>query len=167
MKVNELLGEGHTWDMNLPSNTARAQAGMDREARDVKRREHEAEWEQEQRVTRGGESREAGTWYITINGKVWARNGEPVAFNGKKHANAAGLTILKRKPDAVVKITTNPQHSVTESASAGGTSAANVGVGAVYQNTSPKKQKPTDNALNMKTPKGKGNLLTGGSCAKR
>jgi len=44
-----------------------------------------------------------------------------------------------------------------ESATAGATSAGNVGVGAVYKNKPPKKQKPTDNALDGD------NLMTGGS----
>jgi hypothetical protein len=51
---------------------------------------------------------------------------------------------------------------VTESATAGATSAANVGVGAVYKNKPPKQPKNKDgtakNALDMNA-----NLLTGGS----
>lgn len=47
--------------------------------------------------------------------------------------------------------------SVAESATAGATSAGNVGVGAVYKNKKPKMQKPTDNALDGD------NLMTGGS----
>ena len=48
---------------------------------------------------------------------------------------------------------------ILESATAGATSAANVGVGAVYKNKRAKKQKPGTNALDMKGV----NLLTGGS----
>ena len=52
--------------------------------------------------------------------------------------------------------------NVAETATAGGTSAANVGIGAVYKNKPPKQPKNKDgtakNALDMNT-----NLLTGGS----
>lgn len=49
------------------------------------------------------------------------------------------------------------KHGVAETATAGGTSAGNVGVGAVYKNKKPKMQKPGTNALDGD------NLMTGGS----
>jgi hypothetical protein len=53
----------------------------------------------------------------------------------------------------------DPVKGVTETATAGSTSAGNVAVGAVYKNKKPKMQKPGTNALDMKG----GNLMTGGS----
>ena len=55
---------------------------------------------------------------------------------------------------------------IKETATAGGTSAANVGVGAVYSNKPPKQKKnkygTVVNALDMNT-----NLMTGGSIKRR
>lgn len=51
--------------------------------------------------------------------------------------------------------------SLSETATAGATTAANVSVGAIYKNKKPKMQKPGTNALDGD------NLLTGGSIVKR
>lgn len=62
--------------------------------RDFKRRELEAEWKREQELTK---QREGGHWYIRINGKIFKdRNGDPVMFNGKKHANAVAVKMMQK-----------------------------------------------------------------------
>lgn len=62
--------------------------------RDFKRRELEAEWKREQELTK---QREGGHWYIRINGKIFKdRNGDPVMFNGKSHANAVAVKMMQK-----------------------------------------------------------------------
>lgn len=55
----------------------------------TRQEEHDAEWQQEQRIAA---ERDAGTWYIRIDGKIFRdkHTKEPVAFNGKDHAIAVG-----------------------------------------------------------------------------
>ena len=74
----------------------------------------------------------------------------------KKAAHDYAATKHKGKPDHV-------KEDDGGGATAGSTSAAMVGVGAVYKNKRAKMQKPGTNALDMKG----GNLMTGGSIAKR
>ena len=71
------------------------ESSFDSYKRDFKRREHEAEWEREQEINR---QREGGHWYIRINGKIFKdRNGDPVLFNGKKHANAVAVKMMQKE----------------------------------------------------------------------
>ncbi len=75
----------------------REQEYMDQSKRDFKRRELDAEWEIEQRLERERQQREGGAWYIRINGKIFKdRNGDPVIFNGKKHANAVAVKMMQK-----------------------------------------------------------------------
>jgi hypothetical protein len=87
---------------------------------------------------------------VHIDGKKWK------TFGSKKHAQN-----VARKLQGTGKFATI-QKSITETATAGGTSAANVGVGAVYKNKPVKQPKNKDgtakNAVDMNV-----NLLTGGS----
>lgn len=70
------------------------ESSFDSYKRDFKRREHEAEWEREQEINR---QREGGHWYIRINGKIFKdRNGDPVMFNGKSHANAVAVKMMQK-----------------------------------------------------------------------
>ncbi len=70
---------------------------IEQEKRNFKRREHEAEWEREQELDRQRKEQEGGTWYIRINGKIFKdRNGDPVMFNGKKHANAVAVKMMQK-----------------------------------------------------------------------
>jgi hypothetical protein len=90
-----------------------------------------------------------------------AKKGETPA--GPEVAKAAkGMSKKAAKDYASTKHKGKPEH-VGENATAGSTSAANVAVGAVYKNKRPKMQKPGTNALDIKG----GNLMTGGSIAKR
>jgi hypothetical protein len=73
---------------------------------------------------------------------------------------AKGMSKKAAKDYASTKHKGLPKH-VGETATAGGTSAANVGVGPVYKNKKPKMQKPGTNALDGD------NLMTGGSLVKR
>ena len=70
----------------------------DKDKRDFKRREHEAEWEIEKRLSQKRAEQEAGTWYIRINGKIFKdkATGEPAKFNGKKHANAVAVKMMQK-----------------------------------------------------------------------
>lgn len=83
---------------------------------------------------------------VHINGKKWK------SFGSHSHAS----NVAKKIKGATV------HKSIGESATAGGTSAANVGVGAVYKNKPVKQPKNKDgtakNAVDMNV-----NLLTGGS----
>jgi hypothetical protein len=83
---------------------------------------------------------------VHINGRKWK------TFGSHSHAS----NVAKKIKGATV------HKSIGESATAGGTSAANVGVGAVYKNKPVKQPKNKDgtakNAVDMNV-----NLLTGGS----
>ena len=83
---------------------------------------------------------------VHINGRKWK------TFGSHSHAS----NVAKKIKGATV------HKSLEESATAGATSAANVGVGAVYKNKPPKQPKNKDgtakNALDMDA-----NLMTGGS----
>ena len=83
---------------------------------------------------------------VHINGRKWK------SFGSHSHAS----NVAKKIKGATV------HKSIGESATAGGTSAANVGVGAVYKNKPVKQPKNKDgtakNAVDMNV-----NLLTGGS----
>jgi hypothetical protein len=83
---------------------------------------------------------------VHINGKKWK------TFGSQSHAS----NVAKKIKGATV------HKSIPESATAGATSAANVGVGAVYKNKPVKQPKNKDgtakNAVDMNV-----NLLTGGS----
>lgn len=70
---------------------------MDFDRRDFKRREHEAEWEQEKAYSEKLAARDAGTWYIRINGKILKdKQGQPYTFRGKAAANRAAVTMMAK-----------------------------------------------------------------------
>jgi len=141
------------------------QRQMDYEKRAFKRAElqhelgHEDDPNFERNFRQQQIDRDRGPWYIKINGKLLRSKGEIKSFDWKRGANNYALAIQKNKPELQGKIflTKRAEDDVTETATAGSTSAANVSVGAVYPNESPKMQKPTDNALDSD------NLMTGGS----
>ena len=120
-------------------------SGMDGSyKRDFKRRELEHEL-----------GHETNNYAVAINGKAWK------VFATRSHAEAVARKIQMKDPSKKVSVheTGSP---VTESATAGATSAGNVAVGAVYKNKPAKQAKNKDgtakNALDMKA-----NLMTGGS----
>ena len=75
--------------------------------------------------------RDRGPWYIRIDGIIYKQKGVPKEFDWKNGANNYALAMLKNKPELTdkIRLTKNPtdQQSVAESASAGATSAANIG----------------------------------------
>lgn len=116
MNLNQLfvLKEAQTRNPDLmsPGDYDRYQQDqMDYNKRDFKRREHEAEWEQEQAYSKQLAARDAGTWYVRINGKIVKdKQGNPYTFNGKAAANKAAVT-MQAKPFNKGKqfmLTTNP-----------------------------------------------------------
>jgi hypothetical protein len=84
---------------------------MDYNKRDFKRREHEAEWEQEKAYSAKLAAQQAGPWYVRIDGKIVKdRQGNPYTFNSKAAVNKAALT-MQAKPfnqGKKVMLTTNP-----------------------------------------------------------
>jgi hypothetical protein len=115
----------------------------DQGKREFKRREMEHEL-----------GHETNNYAVAIDGKTWK------VFATKSHAEAVARSLQNKGKKASVHET---GASISESASDGATNAANMGVGAVYNNKPPKQPKNKDgtakNALDMKST----NLLTGGS----
>jgi len=54
-------------------------------------------------------SREEGTWYLFIDGKLWTSGGKPKAFQGRKEANKVGLAVSKKYPEKKVTLSPNPK----------------------------------------------------------
>jgi hypothetical protein len=88
---------------------------------------------------------------VHIDGRKWK------TFGSHSHASNVARKLQSNGKKATV------HKSIDESATDGATNAANMGVGAVYNNKPPKQPKNKDgtakNALDMKST----NLLTGGS----
>jgi len=82
---------------------------------------------------------------VHIDGRKWK------TFGSHSHASNVARKLQAKGKKATI------HKSIDETATAGGTSAGMVSVGAVHKNQSPKMQKPTDNALDGD------NLMTGGS----
>ena len=99
-------------DTMSPGNYDRYQQDqMDQGKRDFKRQEHEAEWEQEQAYSAKLAARDAGTWYIRLNGKIMKdKQGNPYSFQGKAAANKAALTMQAKlfNQGKEFMLTTNP-----------------------------------------------------------
>jgi hypothetical protein len=145
MKIRELLEGRHGYDdsgMSLsPGNDEGPDswdysAAHDRIGAGDPRRHRQHQYQQQVDVPHD----------VHINGKKWK------SFGSHSHAS----NVAKKIKGATV------HKSITETATAGGTSAANVGVGAVYKNKPVKQPKNKDgtakNAVDMNV-----NLLTGGS----
>ena len=84
---------------------------QEREKRAFKRKEHEAEWKRDQEIERRKKQTDSEEHHVYINGKVWKKDGKPVAFNGKRHANSAALSIQKKDPKKEVRLA---HHSYTK-----------------------------------------------------
>ena len=152
MKVKDLLGENWSRNPDMMSSgdyDRHQQNQMDHEKRDFKRQEMEHEL-----------GHETNNYAVSINGKTWK------VFGSHSHASAVARKIQMRDPSKKVSVHETGAE-ISESATAGATSAANVGVGAVYKNKPGKTPKNRDgtakNALDLKGT----NLLTGGSLVKR
>jgi hypothetical protein len=121
-------------------------AGMDGSShREFKRREMEHEL-----------GHETNNYAVSINGKTWK------VFGSRQEANRVSNAMERKYPDKKIGVHATGAE-ISESATLGATSAANVGVGAVYKNKPVKQPKNKDgtakNALDMKG----ANLLGGGS----
>ncbi len=118
----------------------------DQGKREFKRREMEHEL-----------GHETNNYAVAIDGKTWK------VFGSKSHAEAVARSLQNKGKKASVHETGAP---ISESATAGGTSAANVAIGPVYKNKPAKAAKNKDgtvkNAQDMDA-----NLLTGGSIKRR
>jgi hypothetical protein len=75
--------------------------------RAFKRREMEHELGHETRQA----ERDNEVHHVYINKKVWKKDGKPVAFASKRHAQAAGRTILNKDPSKTVHVV---HHSFTQ-----------------------------------------------------
>jgi hypothetical protein len=176
MKVTEILDEAYgrqyrSYHDELSSRDRDEQGAMDNYKRDFKRREmehelgHEDDPDFERKLRQQQMDRDRGPWYLRINGKIFKSQGQPKVFDWKKGANNYALAIIKNKPELQGKImlTKRAEDDLSETATAGSTSAANVAVGAVYKNKPAKTPKNKDgtakNAIDLKGT----NLLTGGS----
>ena len=99
-------------DTMSPNNYDRYQQDqMDQGKSDFKRREHEHEWEQEKAYSAKLSARDAGTWYIRLNGKlIRDKQGNPYSFRGKAAANKAALTMQAKlfNQGKEFMLTTNP-----------------------------------------------------------
>jgi len=150
MKISELLNEGHRdYDNN------RTGFG-NREKREFKHAELQHEL-----------GHETNNIAIAINGKTWKVvpcRGTADSKEEEKHLEQMKAWAENKSASSGKKWTVHLTGApVSESATAGATSAANVGVGAVYNNKPVKQPKNKDgtakNAVDMKGV----NLLTGGS----
>lgn len=99
---------------------------------------------------------ETNNYAVSINGKTWK------VFGSRQEANRVSNAMERKYPDKKIGVHATGAE-ISESATAGATSAANVGVGAIYKNKPVSQPKNKDgtakNALDMKG----ANLLTGGS----
>lgn len=76
-----------------------------------KRKEHEFEAEREREASAKRAKTQSEPHHLYINKKVWKKNGKPVEFANKRHANSAGLSILKKDPKKDVRITHHSYHA--------------------------------------------------------
>ena len=99
---------------------------------------------------------ETNNYAVSINGKQWK------VFGSRQEANRVSNAMERKYPDKRISVHATGA-PISETATAGATSAANVSVGAVYKNKPAKQAKNKDgtakNALDLKGT----NLLTGGS----
>lgn len=63
-----------------------------------KKQKADQEYEIEKKLT----TSQQGPWYLSIDDKIWKKSGKPVEFLSRTAAQSAGLTILRRNPDAKV-----------------------------------------------------------------
>jgi len=145
MKINDLLGEGWRNRDSYQRDYDSSRTGFGRPPREDD--EYVNGDEDEVRSYNQYMAKHADVPHdVHINGKKWK------SFGSHSHAS----NVAKKIKGATV------HKSITETATAGGTSAATVGVGAVYKNKPVKQPKNKDgtakNAVDMNV-----NLLTGGS----
>lgn len=103
MKLMEVFGRPNygrsSWDSNMPSRQQREQDNWNASDRDFKRREMEAELGHEDKwpSSRQRQQRPVTQQFnITINGKVWQKEGAPVVFFNAQRAEGAAEKIRAR-----------------------------------------------------------------------
>lgn len=92
------------WDTNTSGWQNREQSRMDSGRRAFKRDEMEAELGHEDRAPAGYPQRRPtapaqqalGQFVISIAGRVWKKNGQPVTFSSEQRARSAAQTIRQR-----------------------------------------------------------------------
>ena len=146
MKISELLEMRDRRD-SYTRDRDNAEYGMRGEyKRDFKRQEMEHEL-----------GHETNNYAVAIDGKTWK------VFGSKSHADAVARSLQNKGKKASVHATGSP---ISETATAGATSAGNVSMGPAYKNKPAKAAKNKDgtvkNAQDMDA-----NLLTGGSIKRR
>jgi hypothetical protein len=138
MKINDL---DESWGRrssfyNPMDQERREQDAADWAKRDFKRREmehelgHEDDPNFERNLRQQQIDRDRGPWYLKINGKILTSKGQPKSFDWKRGANNYALAIIKNKPELQGKIFLTKRagdDTISENATAGATSAANVG----------------------------------------
>ena len=67
--------------------------------RSFKRQEHEFEAEMERKASAKRKADDAMTRVIWIDGKVWKKNGKPVEFKDKRHAQNVIKSMMKKNPE--------------------------------------------------------------------
>ena len=180
MKIKELLENRHGYDdsgMSLAPGNDEGEdswvysAAHDRIGAGDPRRHRQHHHNQQSHVDEPHDVHIDGRKWKTFGSKSHAQNvARKLQGNGKFATIHKAMENATDGATSAVGIATVPRpvsptvpRPVGESASDGATSAANVGVGAVYNNKPPKQPKNKDgtakNALDMKST----NLLTGGS----
>lgn len=97
MRVIEVLEGYNDWDMNIPSNANREMGRWGASDRDFKRREMEHELAHEDEWNRREQGRLQQVRYgVSINGKTWKKDGQPVMFFVADKAQAAAQKIRER-----------------------------------------------------------------------
>ena len=76
-----------------------------------KRKEMDHELGHEDKAAAQSAKRDKETHHVYINGKVWKKDGKPVSFNSKDHANKSGLSIMKKDSKKDVKIAHHTYHT--------------------------------------------------------
>lgn len=79
--------------------------------RAFKRNEHEFEAERERKAAAKRAQSASEPHHLYINKKVWKKNGKPVAFDNKRHANNVGLSLLKKDPTKDIKVAHHSLHT--------------------------------------------------------
>lgn len=95
MKLMEVFGRS-SWDSNMPSWQQRERDSWDADRRDFKRREMETELGHVDRWPSTRQQAPQQQFNITINGKVWQKQGVPVVFYNAQRAEGAAEKIRAR-----------------------------------------------------------------------
>lgn len=144
MKMSELLEMREKRDSYQRDYDSSISGFGDQSHRDFKRQEMEHEL-----------GHETNNYAVSINGKSWK------VFGSREEANRVSNAMERKYPDKKIGVHATGA-PISETATAGATSAGNVSVGAVYKNKPVKQPKNKDgtakNAVDMNV-----NLLTGGS----